>query len=61
MIISKSAQLATDNYQYKSAIRRIMSDTPVSINTPEVVDNLAALYPDRHNINTSYTPLSTKN
>ena len=46
----QSAQIAANNDQYKSAISRLTQDTPVAINTPEIVNILEGLYPSKHSI-----------
>ena len=52
------AQLAADNDQYRSAICRLCADTPVALNTPDVVEILQRLYPNKHTITHTHT---TKN
>ena len=51
---NKYVQLAADNNNYRSAIDRISTDTPISINTPDVVDILKCLYPTRHTLTSPY-------
>ena len=51
---NKSAQLAVDNDNYRSAIDRIVSDTPIAINTPDVADILKQLYPKQHTLHEEY-------
>ena len=57
---NKSAQLAADNDNYRSAIDRIVSDTPIAINTPEVVEILKELYPSRHKLQEEYKDTTIK-
>ena len=49
-ILSKCAQTAADNDQFKSAIQRITNNTPVALNTPETIEILQNLYPSKHEI-----------
>ena len=51
---NKCAQLAADTDNYRSAIDRVMSDTPIAINTPDVVEILKDLYPDKHILHDRY-------
>ena len=50
----KCAQIAADQDQYKSAIDRICSSSPIAINTPEVVQALEKLYPKKHTLPSTY-------
>ena len=51
---NKCAQLAADNDNFRSAIDRITADTPIALNTPEVVEILKDLYPRKHKLKTGY-------
>ena len=57
---NKSAQLAADNDNYRSAIDRIVSDTPIAINTPEVVNILKQLYPKKHTLHEEHKDTQPK-
>ena len=50
----QSAQIAANNDQYKSAICRLSQNTPVAINTKEIVEILEGLYPPKHKIKRQY-------
>jgi len=57
---NKSAQLAADNDNYRSAIDRIVSDTPIAINTPDVVNILKQLYPSKHTLHEEHKDTQPK-
>ena len=57
---NKCAQLAADNDNFRSAIDRITADTPIALNTPEVVGILKDLYPKKHKIKTGYHHTTTR-
>jgi len=57
----QSAQLAANNDQYKSAISRLTQDTPVAINTPDIVKILEGLYPSKHIIQNKHDSNKQRN
>ena len=52
--ISKSAQIAANNDQYRSAIARVNSNTPVALNTDKTISILSYLYPNEHKLKNEY-------
>ena len=57
---NRCAQLAADNDNYRSAIERLTTETPIALNTPETVEILKSLYPPKHIIIDNYLDTSPK-
>ena len=58
---NKCAQLAADKDNYRSTIDRVVSDTSIAINTPEVVEILKDLYPEKHTLHDIYNDITPRN